>query len=473
MAYLKQTLNNLIQFLLIVTVLSCQQDKKPMRLTGHVVNANQPFILLINGVQSDTIKLDTNGRFVYEPPTTNNRFVGLMVERSMLNVVYLYPGTDVILEVNAKTLKNRNLNSIKISGVGSDESNFLLHQAKASTNNNPNYKFNTRKLMTSSPQIFEKLHQEQYNYNIAKLDSFLTENPNSGAFISDLKILENIERERRLDIYPRMYKMFTKDTVPITYTFKKFGEEIPLDNENLYKSNITYSTYVDRYHTAKFRNKYPNEDPDRESVTAVLDYYVSNAANAVVTRKINYLINRYINLPEADRALLKSEYRKYISDSTELNKAHKIIADTERLAKGSIAPDFKYPDINGKMISLSDFKGKYVYIDLWATWCLPCIAEIPALKELEEEFKEENIVFLSVAIKDKKTRWEKMIKDKQLGGIQLYSGATLEASINKDYVINTIPRFMIIDKEGKIITAFATKPSNPETRKMLQQLIAN
>ncbi len=68
-------------------------------------------------------------------------------------------------------------------------------------------------------------------------------------------------------------------------------------------------------------------------------------------------------------------------------------------------------------MSLSDLKGKYVYIDVWATWCGPCNAEIPHLKKLEEEFEGRNICFVSISCDDSRNAWERFVQVKQLGGI--------------------------------------------------------
>ena len=66
-------------------------------------------------------------------------------------------------------------------------------------------------------------------------------------------------------------------------------------------------------------------------------------------------------------------------------------ADFKRLGKGAPAVPFKFKDINGNEVSLADLKGKYVYVDIWATWCGPCNAEIPKLKELEKKLEGRNL----------------------------------------------------------------------------------
>jgi len=139
------------------------------------------------------------------------------------------------------------------------------------------------------------------------------------------------------------------------------------------------------------------------------------------------------------------------------------------LAPGSPAPDFTYADINGKKVSLSDFKGKYVYIDVWATWCGPCKKEQPLLKELEEACKNYNIEFLSVSVDTEKKKWEEMVKAQSFGGTQLIADKAFNSTIAKEYNIQGIPRFMLIDKEGNIIDISASRPSG-DIKNIIDQL---
>ena len=96
--------------------------------------------------------------------------------------------------------------------------------------------------------------------------------------------------------------------------------------------------------------------------------------------------------------------------------------EKKELKEGDQAPTFKYLDINGKEVSLSDLKGKYVYIDIWATWCGPCTGELPHLKELEKKMHGKKIVFVSISCDKDKAAWEKMVKEKGLEGVQLHNG---------------------------------------------------
>lgn len=136
--------------------------------------------------------------------------------------------------------------------------------------------------------------------------------------------------------------------------------------------------------------------------------------------------------------------------------------------KGQPAADITYPDSTGKMIALTDFKGKIIVIDVWATWCGPCRGELPHLKKLEEEMKRKDVVFVGISVDEQKNykKWKKFIADEQLPGIQLFAGGW--SKITKDYKITGIPRFMVFDREGKVLEAMAPRPSNPALKAMLE-----
>ena len=152
----------------------------------------------------------------------------------------------------------------------------------------------------------------------------------------------------------------------------------------------------------------------------------------------------------------------------------------EKLKKGNKAPDFSnYENYNGNTSSLSDFKGKYVYIDIWATWCRPCIAQFPYLKKLEKEFQGKNISFVSISTDDDRRSngsWEKardkwitMVRKRNLSGYQLWAGKD-DARFSREYMITSIPRFILIDPEGNLIDSNAKSPADPALRELLIRL---
>ena len=140
--------------------------------------------------------------------------------------------------------------------------------------------------------------------------------------------------------------------------------------------------------------------------------------------------------------------------------------------EGKPSPDFNnYENYKGGKTSLKDLRGKYVYIDVWATWCRPCLGEIPHLQKLEEAFKGKNIQFLSISVdrETAKEAWKKMIVSKKMGGIQLF--ATKGDSFAKEYRINSIPRFILLDPKGMVVKENMSRPSDPKTKELLNKLV--
>ena len=188
----------------------------------------------------------------------------------------------------------------------------------------------------------------------------------------------------------------------------------------------------------------------------------------------NEIISEYENT-------IKLLIKKLVNDDESISKQLEILKDeidSKRERKLSIINkpqngesyiDFTYENTIGEAVSLSSFKGSLVYVDVWATWCGPCKAEIPYLKTLEQDYHEQNIVFLSVSVDTNKDEWLKMVEEEELGGVQLWADGW--SQITKDYAIFGIPRFMLFSEDGKVISNDAPRPSNEETRKLFDKYL--
>jgi thiol-disulfide isomerase/thioredoxin len=141
-------------------------------------------------------------------------------------------------------------------------------------------------------------------------------------------------------------------------------------------------------------------------------------------------------------------------------------------AKGTAAYNFSLKDTKDKVVSLSDFKGKVVVLDIWAMWCAPCLNEKPLFSKIEEEYKgRDDILFLGISVdgSGKKEAWKDFVAKKGWQNIEMLSEPT--ESIMKYYKIEGIPRFMIFDREGKIVTTDAPRPSSPDFKKLIDQTL--
>jgi thiol-disulfide isomerase/thioredoxin len=169
----------------------------------------------------------------------------------------------------------------------------------------------------------------------------------------------------------------------------------------------------------------------------------------------------------------EEKYGKYLITDNQKEKL-RVLKNTLNVMKdGAPAVDFKFPDANGKQIALSDFKGKLVYIDVWATWCGPCKQEIPHLKKLEEEYhNNKNIVFLSVSVDKSKdhAKWKEFLVKEGLKGVQIFAGDDSHKYMLEPYKISGIPRFILIGKDGNIISTDAPRPSSSEIKILFKDL---
>ena len=270
-------------------------------------------------------------------------------------------------------------------------------------------------------------------------------------------------------MYPMGHIMMTQDS---TYR----PDEAYYDTLRKYMVEDEDWLDMDEYRDFVVELSHILDTPNRE----VTDYYPKTVA------QMRYIADNFKN-ERVKEVLLNSLAAEYverfgIKNITDLeNIYHTYVKDTVLLADyqdkyekwnlsspGKPSPDFQAVDINGKSYSLADFKGKYLYIDLWATWCGPCQRELPFLKKLESKFEGKNITFLSLSIDHDKAKWEAKVNSGDLSGVQLLIGRG--SSFQRAYNIEGIPRFLLLDKEGKIINNDMLRPSSDDTERILNTL---
>ncbi|WP_224491075.1 TlpA family protein disulfide reductase [Robertkochia flava] len=172
----------------------------------------------------------------------------------------------------------------------------------------------------------------------------------------------------------------------------------------------------------------------------------------------------------------KTYFEFYMANATDEEQKAEIRKDYEKLmtlSEGNPSPEFTdYENYAGGTTSLENLKGKYVYIDVWATWCGPCKREIPFLKTLEADYHNRNIEFVSISIDSREDhdKWQKMVADLELGGVQLFADNDWESQFIQDYMIKGIPRFILLDPQGNIVNSNAPRPSSDEIRNVFETL---
>jgi thiol-disulfide isomerase/thioredoxin len=133
------------------------------------------------------------------------------------------------------------------------------------------------------------------------------------------------------------------------------------------------------------------------------------------------------------------------------------------LSPGKPAPDFSGYTFDGRKVSLSDLRGKIVYVDIWATWCGPCVGELPHLKALKGKFEgDEEVSFVLFSVDKDREAWKKkVVKDmKGLGNYNIVDTSKSGPSpIMQAYMVRGIPQYLLIDQSGNIVNVNAPRPS--------------
>ncbi|WP_333879169.1 TlpA family protein disulfide reductase [Flavobacterium sp.] len=165
--------------------------------------------------------------------------------------------------------------------------------------------------------------------------------------------------------------------------------------------------------------------------------------------------------------------RKGTETSVAQLEQYYVMSQSKKKLNNTKAPNFDYENFKGGKTTLESLKGKYVYIDIWATWCGPCIGEIPSLKKMEAAYHGKNIEFVSISVDAEKDheKWKNFVTKKELTGIQLFAGTTPVSEFIKTFNVDSIPRFILIDPNGVVIDADTARPSEPRLQQLFDSLL--
>lgn len=464
----------LVFFLPVFILCSCQSSNEnstvtkileyqPVKITGEIENPVDEEVSL-KGEGVDTTAKVTDGKFVLDfqlnQPTKLTFKHGK--ERSEL---YLEPGDDVSMTLNPEQFDE----TLRLAGEGSEESNYLLEKYIMNEKHSSAMKENFSLPINEFTAKMDEIKKE--NQDFLKTYSKTNNNMNADFIKSASSNIVYDWASSKIN-YPSYYKYFTKDeNLDLGDNYFSFMDKIDMNDEAAYNNDPTYKRMISSYLSTM------GEDAGDgiENLGAMFNIADQKINNKTIKSGILFnALNGFLRNNDATGA------EKYVTQFNNMatdEDMKKKLADTyevaKKLLKGNPAPTFNYTNTAGESVALESLKGKNVYIDVWATWCGPCMREIPSLKELEKQYHgSDDIVFMSVSIdkmKDKE-KWVNMIDDKELTGVQLMADKDWKSSICADYSINGIPRFILIDKEGNIMDKNAPRPSSPEIKTILADI---
>ncbi len=424
-------------FLVILLVTACKEVPKETNLSGLITNKAGEKIVISGFDFEQETDVKEDGSFSIELNEFSEGYYTFSHGRESSSL-YIIPGESLELTLDTKEFDE----TIKYTGKSADASNYLAQKYLVEEKNQPDFKA----LFSSDEETYlEKI----LNTKTKALEFLSTHNNLPKSFVELEK--KNIEfgyltSKLQYESGHRYYSE-NEEFVPSDQFLAEL-EKVDLEDEDLFIKLPTYKNFV--------LAKLATFDLDKD--VAQLANMKSDVIKSSLIERLMYSFSPTLENLDG----IYNSMRNATSNEKLIENLDTKYTMYQNLIAGKPSPGFKYTSITGEEVDLADLKGKNVYIDVWATWCGPCKAEIPHLKEIEKEFRNKNIEFVSISVDEQKDvdKWKKMIEEKELHGIQLITEDGWNTDFVSNYDIQGIPRFILVDTEGKIVSADAPRPSS-------------
>lgn len=449
-------LRNLIVICLLIALgTACTQEEPPVHtiLLGKIPVGTEE-AQIHTGNEWEDLSLAEDGTFIDTISITDPQYVYISIG-DLSTRAYFTPGDEVTIAADSV---------FTFTGSNSDINAYLyqLYQDDAARGNQ---EFNNHQ------KVFSQKEAEYVRYRdsikMFKLNQ-LAQLP-AGNEVFQAFHQKDIEYDFHYNVarYPNYHSYYFNDYKP-TEIITAFHKNVSLDNEPYARHYTSYRALVD-FLLDKQVEHYPDTSlsPLEVDLAVIKDIQSPTILHVRLNKALYDLTVNVKNMKEMRDKMLAL---------AKLDKTKRVITEhyeiISKLSPGSPSPTFDFENFTGGTTKLADLKGKYVYIDVWATWCTPCIREIPHLKQIEKEFHNANIEFVSISVDEDwaYNTWKAMIKNKELGGTQLLADNSFNSDFVKDYGIQGIPHFILLDEQGNIVSAKADSPSNPQLKEQLQGL---
>ncbi len=402
------------------------------------------------GAEFIEAQLDSEGNWYFLLPNPKEQYAVMDVWGNGRKTIFITPG----METEVYVLPDK---GFRYTGDNAAINNYL--------NTAPLNGISSKELEYKEEQFIE-----EYNKSLEVAIQALTKAKLGKHFTGIEKTRLQLAFANKFQMYAEIFGKVNRTEYTPSQYFKDYATALFHEDDNL----VDLSEYTDlAWDVVHFNWRAPENPQNREDETLSKVHFILEhfQGEKLRERMIGSTIITHIrNAGLKDTARIEPLFRQYVKHP-KLIKMHnnlcsQLTSDTDKILKKmeqqgvKKCPSFKFKDINGKEVALEDFKGKYVYIDCWATWCGPCKRELPYLGKLEEKYKDRNIVFVSISSDKDIAAWKKMVKTDKLGGVQLNIGT--DRSFHDALKINSIPRFLLVDPEGNFISDNAIRPSNSQ-----------
>ncbi|UMB60830.1 TlpA family protein disulfide reductase [Lutibacter sp. A80] len=479
---------NYLMLLSVFFLISCAKNKETQKkdqfinvtISGHVSGFNNPLSFFGEGVfQGEEIKLDKEGNFkVSYDSIVEGKYAILLGSENSLPI-YLKQGTKLNLDIDLDKIEARDKNAVSISGENNDETE-LLYELMI---NAPSYQYNRidykeiylPKIDKKNPEEFEAYQLDLIEKERAIVKKYVEIKSISESFLEVFNLELLLKYNFSFKLYSRYANVNNPDKnwiIPENYK-AYFKNEIPQNNFDLYHKSSRYEMYVREGYYAKMQTVLSQFERESMDYFKAQTNYLDTCSFPEIIKKDmynSYTISYIRSNDMVIRGYLNEIINQKVTDSNVLERFENFKTGENAYADGKPAPLFTLIDINNKEISLTDFKGKMVLLDCWATWCAPCIKGLPKFNALREKYAGKNIEFVCVSVDEDIPAWEKKVKENKDG---LHTGIQLNTSLNKntfkkDLMVQGIPRYILIGADGNIIKREAPRPGTPELYELIE-----
>lgn len=419
-----------------VLFFSCSRDAA-VRISGRMENGDSVVSIWLDD-SIYTFPLDENDFFAGRIVLKHSGYATLL--HNALNL-YLSPGEDLEIYVNALNFSGSLYFRGSLGGVNS----YLKEQEVAVFFDRDYYALDETGFVDKMKELIDEKIKllEAKNFD----DSFT-----------------NLEKERirysvaeKVSFYPIYQKrMYPERNYQPGKVFADFLSSFSLNDEELFGTK-DYRSFLLNYVYLQGSRGYGTGESYSDGIA---DYILSTVKNPTIRNfLLTEIVYRHIwennGLDGVDYLL--SVFRRECTDRNKVAYINGMVSLWERLLPGRPAPDFTVEDTEGKAVALKDFRGSYLYIVVWATWCVPCKNELPYLDFLNRHCGK-NVKFLTIAVDaSDQELWKSFLKQHPYAGIHTAAGES--SKFSEDYMIISVPRFILIDPEGKIVSSNAPRPS--------------
>lgn len=408
--------------------------------------------------------IDENGNFKIRLGISEGQMIVFATNEDFFKV-YVRPTDSLFFQVDPKNPKQ-----IMITGKGAKEAQFgykFFNHFKLTTEANDFQKMIGLQITNRTPEGFKTWADSISKVNLAYLEKHgkdllpAAKNQLEAEYIFEY---QNLKLS-----YPQYYqnKRKSNPSLPeLDSSYFNFVKGINL-NQSKYMESMQYRTFQKLVLIKEINAK--GTRMKMEEIWTLSEKYFKG--EILQQFKLSIWADIIFNgsLPDATklyelakRDCLKTPGYSYLEES---------YLDKLPFTKGSKAYPFVMRDDKGNIISLESLKGKVVYLDFWASWCRPCLGEIPAGEELKKKFEGKDVVFINISIDEGEQNWIAAKSKYNISGIHLLSNNRHNPEVQKKYKVQSIPAYYLIDKEGNFIAAPAPRPSSSYIHQMIEEAL--